>query len=172
MAPPELAANGPVAEVFQPGLIGLAVAVGVEFQPSCHERFEGQSGQRIGRDVGAGDDLAAEFFGQRFNRSFDGDIPLVRQIRFNRDMAAVAVADLVGIVADLFEEFFLTEPLDDGRAGLEAVHADEVLCFRRRRIRPAVFVADGAIRGHDVDDGQVMPLADLPVVRVVGGRNL
>jgi len=57
MAPPELAADAPVADVFVPGLKGFGVAGGVEaervFTPSPRTRGEGLSVSRCSDDIDA-----------------------------------------------------------------------------------------------------------------------
>jgi len=45
MPPPQLPADRPVAEIFQPGLIVIAITFRIEFQSSIQQRPQSQSGQ-------------------------------------------------------------------------------------------------------------------------------
>ena len=73
MAPPELAADAPVVDVFQPVIIGLDETVGDELRLAI---FNGLKGG----------------FGQRFHL----DEPLLGDKRFNSRLAARAMADGMG----------------------------------------------------------------------------
>jgi len=94
------------------------------------------------------------------------DVPLVGQPRLDRHVGAVAVADGMGMVLDVLEEVVVSEPVDDGDAGVFTAEAEERLRVGAGVV-PAVLVGDGGVGGHDVDDGQVVAEADLPVVGVV-----
>ncbi len=81
------------------------------------------------------------------------------EVRLDRDMAAFAVADVVGVILDLGEQMFFLESFDDGFAAFESV-------------QPAEIVAGGvghATVGPDHDgERQIMAGAHLVVGRVVG----
>ncbi len=92
----------------------------------------------------------------------DLDPPLHGQARLDGGLAARAVADGVDVGPLLGDDPALgAQRGDDGGAGLEAVQA----------LEGAVGGDDGVLVHHG-DGGQVVPLADLEVVRVVGGRHL
>ncbi len=92
----------------------------------------------------------------------DLDPPLHGQPRLDGGLAARAVAHRVGVRALLGDDPALgAQRGDDRRAGLQAVQAEE----------RAVHGDDGVLV-HDGDVRQVVPLADLEVVRVVRGRHL
>jgi len=77
MAPPELAADRPVPQVFQPRLIGFGVAFGDKAKTAVQQRFQCQPSQRIDRHIRPLNQPAAEFLRQPLNRLFDRNIPLV-----------------------------------------------------------------------------------------------
>ena len=92
----------------------------------------------------------------------DLDPPLHGQTRLDRGLAARAVADGVGVRALLGDDPALgAQRADDRGTGLEPVQALE----RAVRGDDRVLVHDGEVR-------QAVALADLEVVRVVGGRHL
>src|SRR5688572_23807290 len=109
MSPPELAADAPVADVFVPGLEGLGVARGVETQmlPCDTGNLPVLSGFRtrrifIGRSSRHG--LVARVTGElvwrdRAQRRTAQPIirhlaiPLIAQIRLDRHVTAIAVAN-------------------------------------------------------------------------------
>ena len=103
----------------------------------------------------------------------DFDIPLIGEVGFDGYVAAVAVTDGVGVGFDVVEQVVGAEPGDDGFAGFEAVHADQVGGFVNVLfdLAPAVVVANGSIGAHDVNDAEIMSLADFPVVGIVGGSD-
>src|SRR5580698_6438546 len=146
VAPPELAADAPVVDVLHPVEVGLLVHLRGEFDGAGLDGFNGEAGHGC-----------AALFGLLV----DGDEPLRGKARLDYGFAAVAVADAVGVVADAGEEALLFEISDDALAGNVAVEA----C-----VRPTLFVD---VRGlvHDVDVGQIVALAQLEVVGVVGRRD-
>ena len=125
MSPPELAAYGPVSEVLQPGLVRLGVSVRDEAQAPVKQRFECQTGERIHRNVRPLDKTPAELLAYMLDRLLDGDIPLIRQVRFYRHVTAIAVSDLVDILPYIFEEVLGSKPFDDRFSRFEAVHAEQ-----------------------------------------------
>jgi hypothetical protein len=96
--------------------------------------------------------------GQRLNL----DEPLRGEARLDHGLAAVAVADVVGVVLDGGQQPLLFEIGDDALARHVAVEA---------RVG-AAFGVD--VRGlvHHVDGGQMMALAEGEVVGIVRGRHL
>ena len=90
------------------------------------------------------------------------DEPLVAEEGFDLHAAALGEADVVDDVLDLFEE-------------AEAFHVRDALLAAFVAVEPGVLAAlgvHGAVAVHDVDELEVVALADLVVVRVVGGRDL
>ena len=89
-------------------------------------------------------------------------------------MTSIAVPNLMTVRSYFFEQFFTSEPFNNGFPCLEAVHTDEIFnvgIFNLLPVRPAEFVVYRAVRSHHIDYFQPLPLADVPVVRVVGRRN-
>ncbi len=139
VAPPELAGDAPVLEVLHPGEVGVGPAGRVEL------------------DLAALHDL-----GRALLELVDGDEPLLREPRLKRGSAAVAVHDRVVELLDVVKKTVLVEPLDDGLAGLVAVHAGEL----------AVAVHDDGVLVEDVDLLEAVGLAHGVVVGVMGRRHL
>ena len=168
VSPPELAADAPVAEAGVPVVEGLGVAVGDEAELAVVQRRQGEAGEAVLRHSRPLDGAGV---GHPRDRLLHGDVPLVAQVRLDGDVAAVAVADAVAVGFDFLQQFVVLEPLDDALAGVLAGLADEAAGGVGLG-GPAVGVGDAGVGGHHVDDGQVVPLADVPVVGVVGGRDL
>ncbi len=105
-------------------------------------------------------------------------VPLIAQVRLDRHVTAVAMTHAMRVGLDIFEQVVGAEPIDDRLARFVAVHAQQR--FEKLIVagpapffhRPAVVFADRTIGRHDVDDRQVVALADLVVVRIVGGGDL
>ena len=98
--------------------------------------------------------LGQDLFGQRLHL----DKPLGGQARFDLNAGTFRVADTVDDGFDRQQVAFLLQVSHNRLARLETVQA---------LILAAIFI-DGSIVIHDVDPFQVMPIADLKVVRVVG----
>ena len=112
-----------------------------------------------------GDDLDAAVFDRfdgRFGQGLHFDEPLLAGERLDDGLAALAVTDGVGIGFDLVQQPFFFQVRDDLLAAVEAVHA---------LIGPGVLV-HGGVGVQDIDQGQVVPLGDLEVHRVVGRGDL
>ena len=170
MAPPQLPADAPVAQVLVPGLEGLRVAVRREAQRTV--AFGRRQGLR-GRGQRAFDLLGGHRAKRRAREARIGHphVPLVAEPRLDRHVASVAVADRVLVLADLLEQPVRAEPLDHLRAGVLAREPDE-----RPRVvgdvAPAVAIGDRAIGAEHVDHREIVAAPDLPVVGVVRGRDL
>ena len=137
--PPQLPRDAPVALLAQPIEIRASVPVRVERDPAVADRLHGLLGQVGHRDE-----------------------PLVRQVRLDGRLRAVAVADLGLVRLGAFKQVLGLEVLNNLLAGLVPVEAG---------VRAAVGV-DVPVRRQDVDHLQVVPQAHLVVVRVVRGRDL
>ncbi|CAM5735024.1 hypothetical protein STENM223S_03475 [Streptomyces tendae] len=112
---------------------------------------------RVDLDLAVADGVAGGL-GQRA----DLDPPLHGQPRLDGGLTARAVADAVDVGTLLGDNPALgAQRGDDGGAGLQPVQA----------LEGAVGGDDGVLVHHG-DGGQGVPLADLEVVRVVGGRHL
>ena len=92
----------------------------------------------------------------------DGHEPLRGETRLDHRLAAVAVAHVVDVILDASQGAPRFQVLDDLFASGKAVEA---------RVDAAVFV-DVAAVVHDVDRGQMVPLADGEVVGIVRGSHL
>ena len=103
MAPPQLAADAPIFEVFHPRKVGLRPA------------------RRVERHLSAGHSL-----GRGALQLVDRNEPLLGQPRLERGVAAVAVHDGVMVIFHVVEQPVLLEPGDDGLAAFIAAHAGEL----------------------------------------------
>ena len=92
----------------------------------------------------------------------DAHEPLRRDERLDDRPAPVAVTDGVAMVFDLLERALAFELLDERGARLEPILSRVGPGFRGH---PGVFIDHGHLR-------QVVPLADLEVIRIVGGCHL
>ncbi len=149
-----------------PGFEGFGVASGVEgelavvgvggagFEGVCGALGFGHRAEGAAAEVGV----------------CDFDVPLVAQVRLDGGVGAVGVADGVLVGALIFEEGAGLELCDDLLARFFAAEADEDVGVAD--VGPAVFVADGGVRRHDVDHVQLVALADVVVVGVVRGGDL
>ena len=106
------------------------------------------------------------------DRLLNRDIPLIRQVRLDRNMAAITVPDLMSIITNILKQFFLPEPFDNSLSRLESIHTKQRLCFRLIRVIPPMLIAYRSVRRHHIDDVKIMPEPDLPVVRIMSRRNL
>ena len=105
MAPPELARDAPVVDVLHPVEVGLLVHL--------RRKADGLVAAGVGLDGGDG------LVGERLNL----DEPLRRKARLDNRLAAVAVADVVGVVLDCGQQALFFEIWDDVLAGDVAVEA-------------------------------------------------
>ena len=100
MPPPNLAGNTPVANVFQPVIIGLVPSIRNDARLTGFYCLNG-------------------FLCQRFCLYK----PLSRQIRFHHGMASVTVPNAVLIWFDFFQQFFFFQGFYNGLAGFESIQA-------------------------------------------------
>ena len=143
VAPPELAADAPVADVVEPVEVHLLEALGDDRYPALAHDGGGRARERAARLV----------------LLVDVDPPLLARDRLDHGLAAAADADAVGVVLDVVEEALVLEVAEDRCSRLFVGHAG---IGAGLVVHPAVAV--------DRDDhGQVVALADLPVHRVVAG---
>lgn len=118
-----------------------------------------------GADELVGDDfkvagLDAVHRGLRHDVSFD--VPLGLDAGFNDVTAPAADGDAHGVVLLVPEEPDLLEILDDLGAAVEPHHA----------LVGASVIVDGALVIEDVDEGEVVPLAGIVIVGIMGGGDL
>ena len=116
MAPPELTADTPVLNVFEPDAVCGLVFFGNEADDVVHDGLE--------RDV---------------SEVFHRNEPLGRQTRLDGDLGALREADLVVIVLDFLEHAGGSEVFGDALAHLETVEAG---IGRAAFVDGAVFVED------------------------------
>ena len=98
--------------------------------------------------------------------SIDGRVteePLLAEIRFDRDLAAFAVAHVMGVRLDFEQEPLRLEFFDDGLAGVHAIEAAES-CARRR--------GHDAVGTNHQCQRQLMALRHFVVGGIVGGSDL
>ena len=175
MPPPQLPADAPVAQVLVPPLKRPRVPRRVEAQFRVHSaraivaplrernlrvvlvllvrhRTQGLAGESIVRHL---------------------HVPLVRQVRLDHRVRAVRVPDAVPVRLDGLDQPAGPELLDHlhprvlARQPHEHRSTPEFL-----RVVPPVLVGDRRVGPHHVDHLQIVPLTDLPVVRIVRGRHL
>ena len=163
MAPPQLAADAPVAGVLHPVHIVFGEALGHKADAALFHRLDGGLGQRLHLDE-----------------------PLLGDHRLDGGVAAVAAAHLVLEGLDRFEVAAGFEVGDDGLAGLHGGHAGVLAAVQDaglvdRRLAGGKEGVGGllvGLAGHvpvvgkDPDDGQIVPQPHLKVVGVVGRGDL
>ena len=100
VAPPELAGDAPVANIFEPVGAGGALIIGDHFDKAVEDDFLRRLGERL-----------------HFHE------PLRGEARFDNGFAAVAGADGVRVLGDAVDEAELFEVSDNASAGDEAFEA-------------------------------------------------
>ena len=153
VAPPELARDAPGLDVLEPVIIGLGPALRRDLGATVLDRLERAIGQRL-----------------------DVDIPLVGQPGLDHDIRAVAMGHGMGVRLDLHQQATRSHHLDDAAARDEAVGAVE---RERLGLRlgtgQEILVAgeqDARLAVEDIDDVELVALADLEIVEVMGRRDL
>ena len=148
VAPPELAADAPVALLGEPVDVALGVAVGVDLEAPGGDGVDGLLGE-AGGAVG----VVAH-----------ADEPLVGEVGLDGGLGAVGVLEGDEVAVRAFEEALLFEVLRGRACGRR--------CGRGRRSLRAGVLVVGAVGVQEVDHGQVVAEAGLVVVGVVGGGDL
>src|SRR5690606_29748291 len=156
VAPPQLAADAPVLEIPHPGEVHVLVLFGHELDAAVLHRFDGG-----------------------FGELFDAHIPLVGEPGFHHGAGAVAPGHLQGVGFDFFQKAQLLEFSDDLLAGLEAVEAGVGL-GTLLAVHAGVgvegeygeFTENAGVAVQHIDQRQVVALAHLVVVEVVGRGDL
>ena len=140
MSPPELPANAPVLNVVHPVEVGLRPVFRNKLDAA---RFDG--------------------FDSRLGQWLDFYVPLIRKIRLDDGVAAIATGNLDNVVFDFLEQTQRFEFGNNCFACVEAVHA-------------AIFfghvVVERGIVGQNVVYRQVMTFANVIVIEIVRWRNL
>src|SRR5689334_3041626 len=109
MPPPQLPADAPVPDVLVPDLERLGIPGRVE--PKATIPLVGLAVADLGAfELVVGDGAEGRAAEPRVG---DLAVPLVGQVRLDRDVAAVAVADAVAVGLDLLEQAVALEPVDD-----------------------------------------------------------
>ena len=88
--------------------------------------------------------------------------PLLLYQRLNGGLTAVMGTYIVGVILDLYQQSHLVQFFYDRFSCSVTIHSCEL----------AAVLIDGGIVVHHVDNGQVVTLADLKVIGVVGGSDL
>ena len=163
MAPPQLAADAPVTAAPHPVDIVLGEALGHELDLALLDALNGRLCQRLHLDE-----------------------PLFGDHRLNDRVAAVAGAHVVGQRLGLFQRTAGFQVSQDGLAGFQRGHAGifaavQHVWFIGGSAARSLLGIDGglvgstghvAVIGQHADHRQVVALADLKVVGVVGGGDL
>ena len=163
MAPPQLTADTPIAAALHPVDVVLGEALGHELDLALLHALNGGLGQW-----------------------FHLDEPLLGDHRLNDGVAAVAGAHVVGQGLGLFQGTAGFQVGQDGLAGLQGGHAGVLAAIQHfgfvggsaaggtLSISGSLVGSTGhvAVVGQHADHRQVMALADLKVVGVVGGGDL
>ena len=139
MAPPNLAADAPILNVFQP--------LGVNFFPVRRKEA----------------DKTIAHHAERLLRFRIAQKPLLAEARFNRHFAALAETDVVFVRLRFRKQFSLFQQLRCLMARFESV---EPIQFRDRR------TIDCSIRAQNIDNRQVVPLANFKIQSVMRGSDL
>ena len=154
VAPPQLAADAPVLEIFHPGGVGLRPARGVESDLAGVDGVERRPLELV-----------------------DCHEPLLGKPRLQRGVATVAVHDGVIEFVDVIEQVVLLKPLDYGLAALVAVHAGELaVALDNHRVlvkdvdlRQVVSLTHGVIVGvvgrGDLDEAGTKVGVDMPILK-------
>ena len=117
MAPPQLAADAPVADVLHPVAVRLHPTLRIEFDAAVVHRLQGGLRQRLHLHE-----------------------PLVRKTRLDGNVVPFGITDLMRVVFDMVQQAKLFDLLHDGFAADIAVHAFELLAGLR--VHRAVVVHD------------------------------
>ena len=163
MSPPQVAADAPVADVFHPVIVDLAEAVRQETGLAVAHGLDGGLGQGLHPDE-----------------------PLLADHGLHHVVAAIAGAHLVLEGLDGFEQAQGGQILHDGLAGLQGGHAGILAAVQHVGLVDGGLAAGedllglgGVLRaghmavvGEHAHDGQLMALAHLKVVGIVGGGDL
>ncbi len=154
MAPPELAADAPVLDVAHPAEIHVLVLLGHELDLAAFHGGDGLLGQRLG-----------------------GNVPLVGQPGLDDGARAITARDLQRVVVDLFQQAHGLELGDDGLARIETVHvgiavrqaAVDLVVHRAVDVEHLGAGQHAGVLVEDIDQWQLVALADFVVVEVVSG---
>ena len=163
VAPPQLAADAPVTAALHPVDIVLGEALGHELDLALLDALDGGLGQRLHLDE-----------------------PLLGDHRLNDRVAAVAGAHVVGQRLGLLQRTAGLQIGQNSLAGLQRGHAGILAAVQHVRLvgssaaRGLLGIDGGlvgsaghvAVVGQHTDHRQVVALADLKVVGVVGGGDL
>ncbi len=152
MAPPELAGDTPVLDVFEPLVIRGGPVFRHEPDLAVAHHIERGFGDRLARVIRA--------LGRRLAH---GDEPLIREHRLQHHTGAVAARHHQLVRLDGFEQADGFEICHYLLACFEAIEAAILL----RRV-----VVDFRVEREDFDLRQAVTLADLIVVQIVRGRHL
>ncbi len=157
VAPPELTADAPVLNVAHPGEVHVFVLLGHEGDAAIFNGGDGRFGQRLGRHV-----------------------PLIRQPRLDDGPGAVALRYFRGVVVDADQKAGGVERSHDLLARFEAVEAGvfggegaiDGVVQRAVEVEYLGSGQNGSVLVEDVQQRQVVSLADVVVVEVVGRGDL
>ncbi|MDT4793166.1 hypothetical protein FQZ97_256800 [compost metagenome] len=157
VAPPQLAADAPVLDVAHPAEVHVLVLLRHELDAAVFHGGDGRFGQRLG-----------------------GDVPLVGEPGLDDGAGAVALGHFQRVVVDLLEQAGGLEVGDDLAARVEAVEMG--IGGRQAAVHLGVDAAIevehlgggqyGGVLVEDVDQRQVVALADFIVVEVMGRGDL
>ncbi len=157
VAPPQLAADAPVLDVAHPAEVHVLVLLGHKLDLAALDGGDGFFRQRLG-----------------------GDVPLVGQPGFDHGAGAVATRDFQCVVVDLLQQAHGLELGDDGLARSEAIHVRvavgqgsiDLVIRRAVEIEHLGASQDRGVLVEDVDQRQLVALADFIVIEVVGRGDL
>ncbi len=157
MAPPQLAADAPVLDIAHPGEVHVLVLLGHELDTAV---FHGSDG--------------------RFCQGLGGNVPLVGQPRFDDRAGAVALRYFQRVVVDAHQQALGVQVGNNLLAGDETIEAG-VLSWQASidLLVDAAIEVEGLGGGQhqgilveDVQQRQVVALADFVVVEIVGRGDL
>src|SRR5450830_474065 len=153
VAPPQLAADAPVLDIAHPGEVHVFVLLGHEGDAAVFHGGNGRFGQGLGRHV-----------------------PLVGQPRLDDGPGAVALRHFQAVVVNADQQAGGVEGGNDLLARFEAVEADvfgrdlavDAVVQRAVEIEHLTGRENGGVLVEDVEQRQVVALADFVVVEIVG----
>ncbi len=137
MSPPELSADAPVLQVTHPGKVGIFPVAWDKLDVSVFNRFNCWFGQAL-----------------------HGYVPLVGQVRFDDNSAAVPARNLESVVFNFFQQAGCFHVGHDLFAGFKTVHA---------AIGFGCIVVNGGIVRQDINKLKIMTFTHFVVVKVMGG---
>ena len=179
VTPPQLSADAPIANVLMPMLECLCIARRVESDFTVADGRRVGSGAASGAMCSASRRSRATITLRRIHRTQrsaaqavigDADVPLFAQVRLNRHVTSITVTNAVPIGLHALKQAVRLEPRNNRCTRVFTREANEGACLRGN-VFPTMTVGDGRIGRHDIDRGNSVTNANLPVIGVMRGSD-